>query len=68
MKPINEPFCIKPDTDHERLRNRMEAVVCIVGALAFCWWLGGRIHAAVLAGSRPFVAAAESVAQAVSGK
>lgn len=51
----------------EQSRNRMEAAVALVGALCFCWWLGGRIHAAVMAGSKPFVAVADQVAGMVSG-
>ena len=58
----------RPDADHEPTRNRVESVIALIGALAFCWWIGGRIHAAVLAGSKPFLAAANQISEAVSGK
>lgn len=58
---------MRPDR-HEQRRNRMEAVVALIGALAFCWWLGGRIHAAVVAKSQPFVEVSAEIAQAVSRK
>ena len=58
---------MRPERREQR-RNRVESVIALVGALAFCWWLGGRIHAAVMAGSPPFVGAAQRVAEMVSGK
>ena len=58
---------LRPDR-REQNRNRVESVIALIGALAFCWWLGGRVHAAVVAGSPPFVGAAQRVAEMVSGK
>ena len=58
---------MRPDRREQR-RNRVESVIALIGALCFCWWLGGRIHAAVMAGSKPFVAVADQISQAVSGK
>lgn len=52
---------MRPDRREQR-RNRVESVIALIGALCFCWWLGGRIHAAVMAGSKPFSDVAERIA------
>ena len=81
MKPIIEPpprrinlhnahprnRHMRPDRREQR-RNRVESLIGLIGALCFCWWLGGRIHAAVMAGSKPFLAVANQISEAVSGK
>lgn len=70
MKILHEPTpkSFRPDTDHERLIRHIDSALCLLAAVAFCWWLGSHIHAAVVAGSRPFVAAANQISDAVSGR
>ena len=64
-RPIVEPpprrINMRLDRREQR-RNRLEALIGLIGALCFCWWLGGRIHAAVMAGSKPFSDVAERIA------
>ena len=58
----------RPPVSHEPFVRHVNALVALIGVLAFCWWLGGRIHAAVMAGSKPFVDGAQRVAEMVSGR
>ena len=58
---------MRPDRREQR-RNRVESVVMLALALVFLWGLGRAVHKAVMAGSKPFVAGAQRVAEMVSGR
>jgi len=58
---------LRPDR-REQNRNRVESVVMLALALVFLWGLGHYIHRAVVAGSPPFVGAAQRLAEMVSGR